>query len=1327
MKKLLPIYILFVCSFLSHGQCNPVSNSNPISRGLLAGVIYEKLYEANTNVYAYEASAFPNPFVDLQANTDLNTKLKVLSYLRYDNGISVYNYTNESSACFKINAPITKIEALIYIMEAWNIHPDFTGSTPYNDVGTSGAIYGYVNAAHDQGIISGSGNFNPFSYISIGDATDILCAVYNNPTLHPVSEDLTDLDNYFIPNTYTPISLANSKGMQQGVFNHYAKDSFVIPDRKMSLNFSHFYSSQMVELPDGFFPIKPLSKGWSHTYNSYILQDEVNNDEIFTVVWPDGSIHFWNEDDNDYITQGVYDDFDKDNSTRIYITKKNHVRYKYEKLDSDRNIFYLTEIEEPNGNEINIDYENAEEDDTKRIEDITSPSGKTLQFTYEDDTDLIKRIEDPINREISFEYSGTSSNWIFQYPVLVNFEDAKGNLTTYQYNINNVEEQYLLKRIDLPRGNKITAEYENNGKLKSYKVDGDDATTIDTDFDYENSNITAEVETPIAGSSNPFTEDYTFNMNGLVTDYSSDTNNVQVSYPSSGVNVMLPTETNSNGVNIEYDYDSRGNVTKIDKENGSIVEEFEYDNDNNLIKYIDGEGNITQFFYDSDENLIEIKDALNNSTLFTYDIYGQLLSKTNQEGITVNYTYETDGAVSTISAPENISSSFTYDGINRLTERDDNGLVSTYDYDDNDNITQMTNSGGFTTSYTYDPNDNLSTITNPNNIITSFTYDDEDRVVQEQFGNLVTSYDYSDEGYLEDITKPSGANIDYDYDNDGRLEETGTITDIDYNSRNLVSSLTNTTGATELRYDNLNRLDEVTTVQGLKVEYGYEDTGVIDEIEYPIINSVELEVYYVYDDKNRVKKVGLIRNVGQDGIIIADYKYYDDDRIDHINLGNGIRNDYSYDNAGRRDYIEFIDTNNNAATLYFSSHQLNNKGNITQSYQLMTPITNGTETTTIAGTFGGTYDDNSHVLTNNGVNHNVDNDGNTTDIGSNTNLSYDIDDRLTTYSDVDNTFSFKYNPYNQRVEKTVNGTTTKYVRDVRLDNILVELDSSNNPLHYYIYSPSGMLLARMKPNGDLHYYHGDIRGSVVMMTDDNADITHQYRYDDFGTITNYTEPANDSNFFRYVGIYGVEYDTNDLYYMRARYYKPSVGRFLTEDPVWSTNLYPYADNNPISRIDPLGTKDFNLGDYIRSKDVSTFGISYSAIAIIGGNIGINANFINVGKHASDCPIFTLSFGKGYGYSFGLNGKAGGYNLHSVETPTPDDLLSTGENNRTFEFESPFVNLGYNYETDNVDSGLLEGGFFTFGLGGGALSRSKNKSILLLNTNNFLNKNFCEKK
>jgi len=51
------------------------------------------------------------------------------------------------------------------------------------------------------------------------------------------------------------------------------------------------------------------------------------------------------------------------------------------------------------------------------------------------------------------------------------------------------------------------------------------------------------------------------------------------------------------------------------------------------------------------------------------------------------------------------------------------------------------------------------------------------------------------------------------------------------------------------------------------------------------------------------------------------------------------------------------------------------------------------------------------------------------------------------------------------------------------------------------------------------------------------------------------------------------YDNDHLSYMRARYYDPTIGRFLSEDPVWSTNLYPYVRNNPISFIDPAGNKE----------------------------------------------------------------------------------------------------------------------------------------------------------
>lgn len=1237
MKKILLFLFVLFLGFqqITFAQCGGGSNPN-VCRAALAGLIFNNVYADNLDVDDYDAVDFPNPYVDLQDDNELHKKLKILSYLQYDNGLTVFHYSFQPSSCFKPTSEITKVEALINIMEAWNIEPDYSGSSPFNDVPSDSYIHGYVNRAHDEGLLNDNGsNFYPYDPISESDTVEIINNVLNS-SFHPVNENLEDIDNYFIPGIYDPTNISKKRGLNQGVFDHYAKNSFVIPDRKMSLNFSHFYSTMMVELNEGFYPIRPIGRGWSHTYNSYItFENDVGeeNDDYYFIVWPDGTIHIYNEDENEYESKGVYDDFDELNSGIIRIEKKDQSRYYYEQLDDDKDIWYLIEIRDQNGNRITIEYESAEEDDTRRIEYVEAPSGKSLEFRYLDDTDLIDKISDPIGRDIFFEYSGTTAGWVYNYPVLVAFEDAKNNFTTYSYGIDNPYDIHLLNRIDLPRGNQILAEYDNNGKLEEYQMDGEDPVEIEVEYDYPDDEEIVTVTSPVDGGGG-FVEEYEFNENGLVVDYESTTDDLNIDYPGGGMNVMLPDHTNLNGVDIDYEYDSDGNVTEINKENGDIVEYFDYDSNNNLIEYTDPNGNVTEYVYDGNENLLEILDAEGGVVTFQYDQYGQLLSQTNQAGITVDYTYENDGAVSSITMPENISSSFNYDGINRLLSQNDNGLVSSFQYDDNDNRTSFTNSGGFVTTYDYDQNDNLTTITNAHNVSTSFEYDDQDRVIQEQFANLVTEYEYSDEGYLESMTKPSGQIINYEYDDEGRPEETGTITDIDYNNRNLIESITNDTGTITFDYDDINRVEDITTVHGYVVEYEFEDSGHLDEITYPTIDGVELEVNYSYDDKNRVFQVIVLRNVGNDGQVIAEYDYLDDDRIEKIEVGNNTRTDYSYDGAGRLNYIEHFKIGA-PTSFYFVNHTLDNRGNITNSTESFEPFPTGyidhgssSETATYD------YNDNNHILNVNSTDYDVDDDGNTIDEQNSFEGQYDIDDRLTEYDDLDNNTNYEYNPYNQRVEVTRDGVRTHFIRDVLNDRILVELDQSNNVKYYYIYHPSGMLLARMKPNGNLQYYHNDIRGSVTMMTDENGEITHQYQYEDFGWITKSFEPNADPNRFRYVGGFGVEYDKHDLYYMRARYYKPSIGRFLTEDPVWHTNLYPYADNNPVSRIDPLGTSSISTNDPSLSDMVYNTYYTYAE----GVNDALkltHSDFYNVSEEANN-------------YSNGVAYKTGAYVGYSAQ-------------------------------------------------------------------------------
>jgi len=130
------------------------------------------------------------------------------------------------------------------------------------------------------------------------------------------------------------------------------------------------------------------------------------------------------------------------------------------------------------------------------------------------------------------------------------------------------------------------------------------------------------------------------------------------------------------------------------------------------------------------------------------------------------------------------------------------------------------------------------------------------------------------------------------------------------------------------------------------------------------------------------------------------------------------------------------------------------------------------------------------------------------------------------------------------------------------------METTGSNTTYYIYGLG--LISRINPSNATHYYIYDYRGSTVAMVDAtvNATVTHKYQYDDFGKVLQLQEV--DFNPFRYVGKYGVMYEDSTLLFMRARYYDPTIGRFLSEDPIWSTNLYPYANNNPIAFFDADG-------------------------------------------------------------------------------------------------------------------------------------------------------------
>jgi len=214
----------------------------------------------------------------------------------------------------------------------------------------------------------------------------------------------------------------------------------------------------------------------------------------------------------------------------------------------------------------------------------------------------------------------------------------------------------------------------------------------------------------------------------------------------------------------------------------------------------------------------------------------------------------------------------------------------------------------------------------------------------------------------------------------------------------------------------------------------------------------------------------------------------------------------------------------------------------------------------------------------NGIDFTYDKNGNLTFDGV-YHYYYDCENRLTEVNDINNqrTATYKYDFKGRRVAKTVGSTTTTFVYDG--DQIIQDYRNGYRYKTYYYGTGIDELIRMIGADpyepGTTYYYDG--LGSVIALADYMGNVVEKYSYDVFGkpTIRNSqgvirtTSAYGNRNMFT-----GREFETETgLYYYRARYYNPQIGRFIQIDPTYhidGINLYKYARNNPIKRRDPFG-------------------------------------------------------------------------------------------------------------------------------------------------------------
>ncbi len=777
--------------------------------------------------------------------------------------------------------------------------------------------------------------------------------------------------------------------------------------------------------------------------------------------------------------------------------------------------------------------------------------------------------------------------------------DVNGVRTDYRYDSAGRKVSETVTRTDAD-GNTVTlvTRYEYDAEGRVTRVIHPDQTETITEY-----NRIGKVAAEIDAEGRRTEYEYDARGNRVLTRYPDQTTETRA-YDKAG-NVVSRTDRANRATTMVYDAANR--LVETHYPDGTATYN-EYDGAGRLKATIDERGHRTEYAYDRAGRRTLVRDHLGNETRYEYDVRGRRIATIDPRGKRTEYEYDNAGRLVETRYHDGTHTRATYDGLGRkVSETDERGRTTHFGYDPRGNLIEVTDAAGETTTYTYDEQGNKLTQTDAEERTTTWAYDPMGRVISrtlplgqtetfayDRAGNRTRHTDFNGEtttytydrmnrevarhyeddpavtttytatGKVNTVTDGRGA-TDHTYDRRDRLTRIdypdGGYVEYAYDQAGNRTAVRTAHGETRYDYDAVNRLASVTDANG-KTTYGYDRAGNRTRVTHP--NGVETT--YAYDDRNRLTRIETVNAAG-DVLQGLTYTFNDNGTRAQLAEDSGRTVRYSYDRLDRLVEEAVTDPTYGDRTTSWTYDKVGNR--LTEA----TTTASGTETVTYE------YDRNDRLLEEIGpagtTTYAYDANGNLTRRTApdgTTAYTWTDGNRLARADEGNRTVQYTYDTDGIRQSRTVDGVTTDFLVDPNraYAEVIAEEDTSGNPLARYTHARD---LVAQRRNGTAAYNHADGLGSTRLLTDASGTVTDRYVYEAFGEME--AESGSNENDYRFAG--EVLDDELGLYYLRARHYNPSIGRFtgmdqwpgLRADPS-TLHRYSYVHNDPANNVDPSG-------------------------------------------------------------------------------------------------------------------------------------------------------------